>query len=388
MMVEGSELATSSSIKDGPKLRITFVTPNDNLAGGTRMIATYAKKLMDRGHQVLVIHDAPYRFTLKDRLLRLFKKGPAIWRQPKDRGPGHLEQSGVPYYELKQGGVLSEDEVPDADVVIATWWVTAEWIAKLSPAKGVKANFIQGYELFDGVPIQRLKDTWKLPFHKITISDWLVNIAAKEYGDHDVSLVPNSLDLNHFLSKPRGKQKRPTVGLVYATTPMKGVDVALEAIRLAKIEVPDLQVHAFGMPDISPQHPLPEGGIYYKAPEQSKIPEIYASCDAWLFSSREEGFGLPIIEAMACRTPVIGFPSGAAPYFLAENRGILVKPNDPVDMAKAIVSICRMPDDEWRAMSELAYQKIKDYPLEAATDLFEKALWHAVEKAKTKTNHQ
>jgi glycosyltransferase involved in cell wall biosynthesis len=114
------------------------------------------------------------------------------------------------------------------------------------------------------------------------------------------------------------------------------------------------------------------------------IKEIYAQCDAWLFGSRTEGFGLPILEAMACRTPVIGTPTGAAPDLLAPGGGILVKPEDPQDMARAIEQICRMPDEEWRIRSRLAYTKAISYTWDDATDLFEVALNQAIKVSKLK----
>ena len=59
----------------------------------------------------------------------------------------------------------------------------------------------------------------------------------------------------------------------------------------------------------------------------------------WLFPSRSEGFGLPILEAMACRTPVIGTTTGAAPEILACGAGILVDIDDAKMMANAIIHI-------------------------------------------------
>lgn len=46
--------------------------------------------------------------------------------------------------------------------------------------------------------------------------------------------------------------------------------------------------------------PLPPGTEYNKEPRQDQLKEFYRKCDAWLFSSSSEGFGLPILEAMAC----------------------------------------------------------------------------------------
>jgi glycosyltransferase involved in cell wall biosynthesis len=94
----------------------------------------------------------------------------------------------------------------------------------------------------------------------------------------------------------------------------------------------------------------------------------------WLWSSRSEGFGLPILEAMACRTPVIATPAGAAPELLSGGGGFLVKPEDPEDMARAIERVSRMKDPQWLPLSEAAYRTATKFTWDQATDLFEAAL--------------
>jgi glycosyltransferase involved in cell wall biosynthesis len=119
---------------------------------------------------------------------------------------------------------------------------------------------------------------------------------------------------------------------------------------------------------------LPNGTIYYKSPKQDDIKHIYAECDAWLFPSRSEGFGLPILEAMACRTPVIGVPTGAAPELLNENAGILVESENSEAMAQAIVKICDLPETEWQKLSMRAHHRATSYTWSDASRLFEQAL--------------
>lgn len=86
-------------------------------------------------------------------------------------------------------------------------------------------------------------------------------------------------------------------------------------------------------------------------------------------NNRSDGFGLPII----------GTPAGAAPELQAGGGGILVKPKDPEDMAKAIEQISQLSDAEWRAMSKTAWEKVINYTWEDATNLFEAELYAAVE---------
>lgn len=90
---------------------------------------------------------------------------------------------------------------------------------------------------------------------------------------------------------------------------------------------------------------------------------------------------MPILEAMACRTPVIGTPAGAAPELISQGGGILVEHDKPKAMADAIAKVCRMADTEWRAMSDAAYATARRYSWDEATDLFERALERAVERS-------
>src|SRR5437763_15791267 len=106
---------------------------------------------------------------------------------------------------------------------------------------------------------------------------------------------------------------------------------------------------------VAPELPLPEDASYHACASNQALGGLYSQCDAWLFGTRQEGFGLPILEAMACRTPVIGTPAGAAPQLLREGAGVLVNREDPEDMAAAILQVCRLSGDEWRSMSTAAH---------------------------------
>jgi len=68
------------------------------------------------------------------------------------------------------------------------------------------------------------------------------------------------------------------------------------------------------------------------------LPIIYSAADVFAFPSRYEGFGLPVIEAMACGTPVVAGDAPAINEF-ASNGAILVDPNDSDALANAILSL-------------------------------------------------
>ncbi len=366
-------------------MKITFVLPTLSLTGGMRVLSIYTKLLQKRGHKILIVSTPLQQPTLIQQLRSLFRgRG---WQPARKKELSHFDQVDVERRILETDRPITDGDVPDADIIMATWWETAESVAKLSPSKGAKVYFLQHYEAFDYVPKGRVEATWRLPMHKILVAQWLADKARNEYGDLSASLVPPTVDTKQFYDpksrskQPRGKQSVPTVGLYYSTTPWKGCDIALEAFSIAAKKIPNLHLVAFGSGETPPPSlPLPEGTEYIRSPNQDQLRECYSKCDAWLFGSRSEGFGLPILEAMACGTPVIGTPAGAAPELLAGGGGILVKPEDPEDMAKAIEQICQLSDTEWRAMSETALETVINYTWEDATDLFEAALYTAMER--------
>jgi glycosyltransferase involved in cell wall biosynthesis len=268
---------------------------------------------------------------------------------------------------------ITDADVPDADVVIATWWETAEWVARLAPRKGRNVYLVQGHEVFEYVPRDRSEATYRMPLRKIAVARWLVDLMRERYGDATSILVSNAVDHAVFTAPPRDKQAVPTVGVMYSEPRCKGCDISLRAVSIARQSVPNLRLLTFGH-GLSAALPLPAGSIFFAQPTTEQIRATYSQCDVWLFGAREEGFGLPILEAMACRTPVIGTPAGAAPELLTDGAGILVPREDPDAMARAIVEVCRMENGAWRRLSDAAYARASQYSWDAASAKFEAAL--------------
>lgn len=349
-------------------MRITFLTPCDNLTGGTRVIATYARELQRRGHDVCVVSNAPDRPSWRERLRALRRGRIAPWRRnASGPAPGHIAQSGVPHRVLERPRAIVASDVPEADVLIATWWQTACWMDAMPTGKGCKVHLIQGHEVWTGAVAEQVHAALRLPNRKVAISQALAREIAPHVGGHAVAVVPNAVDLRQFDAPPRGRQDPPTVGFIYARTPIKGADLCHRAIALARQQLPQLRVLAFGVDAPTADWPLPPDAEFVHCPAQHDIAALYARCDAWLFASRLDSFGLPILEAMACRTPVIGVPVGASPDLLADGCGVLVAPEDPAAMARALVSLCRQPESAWHDLSERAHRRAHAYGWSDAT---------------------
>lgn len=352
-------------------MNITFILPYAGLDGGIRVVAIYAERLKRRGHGVTVVSVPESPLSFKQKLKAVLKGG--TWPSPR-RGPSHFDGLEVEHKVLERHRPITSDDVPDADAVIATWWETAEWVNGFPAAKGRKYYFVQGHDVRSEQPVDRVKLTYRLPLRKITISNWLRQVMAHEYGDHAVALVPNSVDLNFFNAPERGRQPVATVGFMYSTSPDKGCDIILAALGEVRRRMPGLRIRAFGACQPAPALPLVAHTEFHCQPAQEMIREIYRSCDFWLFGSRAEGFGLPLLEAMACRTPVIATKAGAAPELVTWGRGVLVDGYSPKAMATALLQGLALSETEWQAMSAAARMVVTEYSWDDATDLFEQEL--------------
>lgn len=361
-------------------MRINFVLPHAGMAGGVRVLAIYAERLHRRGHQVMVVSQPPPRCSFRNKLKSLLlRRG---WPAEPDPGPSYFEGLAVPHRVLERARPIINSDLPDADVVLATFWRTGPWVAGLSPNKGKKAIFLQGYETSPGIENPEIDAVWRLPMRKIVVSQWMIELARRRFGDIDVLHVPNSVDLIQFYAPARRKHTVPTVGLLYATIHLKGVDISLEALRRVRERIPNLRVIAFGAEPVAPGLPLPEGVEYHYRPPQQRIRELYADCDVWLCGSRQEGFHLPPLEAMACRCPVVSTRvGGPLDTVIDAVNGFLVDVDDAKGLAERVVEVLSMNEDDWRSMSDAALATACRYSWDDATNRFEDALRRVIKDA-------
>ncbi|MEQ1484730.1 glycosyltransferase family 4 protein [Methyloglobulus sp.] len=353
-------------------MKITFVVPTLNLSGGLRVVAVYAKLLTEKGHEVSVVSPNRRKATLKERLKSLIKWRGFVLKKSYDST--FFDSPLVNLVVLDKYRPVEANDIDDGDILIATFWNTAEWIADFPTSKGKKIYFIQHYETHPWLPVERVKATLKQPFKKIVVSQWIADILAYEFGDNDVVVAPNGVDTQQFHSPKRDKQPIPTIGTIYSPRSFKGFDVALEAFNMAKKFIPNLKLVIFGSEQPSQTVILPQDTSYHLRPNQSELSKHYGLCDAWLFSSRSEGYGLPILEAMACRTPVIGTRAGAAPELINQTNGFLLEIDDVPAMANAIIAVAEMPNEQWLQLSQNAYEASLKHTWSEAFSCFEQAL--------------
>lgn len=363
-----------SNGKPPKALTINWINPRPGMSGGVKSNRLIAEAMVRRGHKVNILYvDGPTPAPNFWRIRSYFR----YWQnryKSHDKQKHHFESSTANLMPVRHMPILAVD-APDADVTIATWWETANWIKDWPKSKGVKAYFIRHHELHGGDPEQVAK-TYRLPFKKLVIANWLKKIMADEYGDPSAVLIPNGIDSNQFNFQPRLKQITPTVGMLYGIVDWKGANTAFEAIRLVQKTLPNLKVVCFGSHRIKPEHRPPENFEYYYRPAQDLIPQLYKQTDCWLMPSTLEGFGMPGLEAAACGCPIVTTRCGGPEDYVKEgHNGHLVATGDAEDMANKLIEVLKLDNDQWASMSHASAEYVRRFDWDVSAALLEESLY-------------
>jgi glycosyltransferase involved in cell wall biosynthesis len=108
---------------------------------------------------------------------------------------------------------------------------------------------------------------------------------------------------------------------------------------------------------------LPEGVTLLGYVDKAELPGLYAGAAAFVYPGIYEGFGLPIIESMACGTPVVTSTTGAAPE-IAAGAAILV---DPFDIASIEAGLERaVHSEEVESLRSQGLSRVAQFRWEAA----------------------
>ena len=91
----------------------------------------------------------------------------------------------------------------------------------------------------------------------------------------------------------------------------------------------------------------------------SDVPYIYNNAFAFLYTSLRESFGIPLLESMACGTPVITSNTSSMPE-VAGSDAIFVNPEDPDDI---VSNMLRLEEDDqfYRKQEKIGLQRAQEF---------------------------
>ncbi|MDA8194885.1 MAG: glycosyltransferase family 4 protein [Thermaerobacter sp.] len=296
-----------------PTMRVGFLLPGppSTPVGGYRVVYSYADRLARRGHQVWVAHAGRLGQLPPPR--PRFPSWPRhLWRTWKRWEP-FIKPPAVEWAPLHPGvemiylpGEPSARRLPAADVVVATAWPTAEYVAHFGARQGVPFYLIQHRETWHG-PSERALATWKLPIYKVVVSQWLLD-EARRAGETEVRRIASGLE-PVFLNHPPAAPRTPSLITPYHPYRWKGSADALAALSRIHERWPAVPMTAFGAE--SRPADWPRWIKYIENPAQEVLArEVYGGHSIFVGASWQEGFGLMAAEAMACGAVFVGTDSG------------------------------------------------------------------------------
>jgi glycosyltransferase involved in cell wall biosynthesis len=92
---------------------------------------------------------------------------------------------------------------------------------------------------------------------------------------------------------------------------------------------------------------------------QGDLAALYSGADAFCFPSMYEGFGLPVLEAMACEVPLIVSDRGSLPE-IAGDAAIIVDPTSTDQIAEALVRVLTNPAER-TLLVEAGKRRVRDF---------------------------
>ena len=94
----------------------------------------------------------------------------------------------------------------------------------------------------------------------------------------------------------------------------------------------------------------------FKGVPHEKLPIYYRAADVFIHTSHLEAFGLVLVEAMACKLPVVATNSSCCPEIVGEG-GLFFEPGDSQDLAEKMIRV--LTDESLRTtLSERAHKRV------------------------------
>ena len=196
----------------------------------------------------------------------------------------------------------------------------------------------------------------------------LTEDAKKDWPElSNVTLIPDPIPFKVDQVSTLSSKRVVSIGR-YAYE--KGNDLLLKAWAKVEKSCKDWSLDIYGMGNQAPYRALMlELGIdetrCHLHGSLTDVKDAYLNSSVFTLPSRFEGFGLVIIEAMACGVPVVAFDCENGPRNIITNNqnGLLVKPFDVDEYADSLLRL--MHDDQLRAqMGSRAYESSKKYMIE------------------------
>lgn len=207
------------------------------------------------------------------------------------------------------------------------------------------------------VIVERALDRWTSRHIAVAKDGLEIRLVRERVRPDHIVLIPNGVAIPERPRDPDASLSAraqlgvapgtPLIGSVGRLVVEKGYVHMLEALRLARLEVPELRWLSIG--DGPLKHELEaradELGLtdaIIWAGQRNDVTDLLPAMDLWVMSSIQEGLPVALLEAMAAGCPIVSTDIGGVPDALTAGlEARLVPAADPCALAAAIVEMLR-----------------------------------------------
>lgn len=229
-------------------------------------------------------------------------------------------------------------------------------------------------------PVKKLLQAYwaKQLIRKIKTLDYFVVLTEEDKAQYpeldNVTVIPNPLTFYPDQYSDCTSRRIIAVGRY---SHEKGMDLLLRAWQQVEIKHPDYILHVYGAGDRTPYENLKKelhiGANCHLHGATDQIAEKYSESSISVLSSRFEGFGMVLIESMACGVPPVAFacPCGPRDIIRHGHNGLLTEQENVGQLAENICYLIEHPEIR-RQMGKQAREDARKYQPEYVMQKWEK----------------
>lgn len=191
-------------------------------------------------------------------------------------------------------------------------------------------------------------------------------------------VIPNGVPLGFWTASAVQERRFRSIITVGRLVQVKGHDVLISAMAHLRQVLPDATLTVIGE---GPERPTLEAEVeqaglrsaitFMGSQPADIVRDQLQQANVFVLPSRNEGFGVALLEAMACGLPAVATAVGGVPEVLTSEAGILVAPEEPEMLANALATLLKDPILA-AAMGCAARMRAQSYSLEEVLDAFER----------------